>query len=137
MSKAGRDKGKLGEQQVASLLLPLYPEVRTKRAGGESASVDRGRDLLGTPGLCVQVKNMMRPDGLRALAEAVSVMGSDEIPVAFIKRSVKGVNQYSIDVSGKWCVVMLADDFIGLLRTSRVSVERLEKYVRSGVQVGE
>ena len=137
MSKAGRQKGKRGEQEVSRLLLPLFPEVRTKRAGGESASVDRGRDLLGTPGLCVQVKCMAKPNPLTALEEAHSVMGTGEIPVAFVKRSVQGGNQRKPGVTGSWCVVLLADDFIDLMKVSRTSVEQLEKYVREGVQVGE
>ena len=116
MSRAdGRRKGKHGEQEVAQLLRGLFPEVRTKRAGGESASVDRGRDLLGTPGYCVQVKRMHRPAPLAALEEALAAAAVGEIPVAFVKQSRHGGDQWNPGVRGQWVVVLRADDLLALM----------------------
>jgi len=87
MSRLSRRKGKLGEQEAAQLLRPAFPEVRTKRAGGESALQDRGRDLLGTPGLCVQVMLSASPAIERKFREACDVALPNEIPVALTRRT--------------------------------------------------
>jgi len=117
MSRAdGRRKGKHGEQEVAQLLRGLFPEVRTKRAGGESASVDRGRDLLGTPGFCVQVKRMQRPNALAALEEAAGVATPAEIPIAFIKQSRAGNIHTRGKVGGRWVAVLRAEDLLTLMQ---------------------
>jgi hypothetical protein len=107
-----RRKGKVGEQQAAQLLRAIFPDVHTKRAGGESASVDRGRDLLGTPGLCVQVKCHGAPQPLVAWREACSIAQPNELPVAFVKQSRRG---YAFP----WAVVLSAEDFIGLYALAR------------------
>lgn len=90
MGRSQRQKGKRGEQEACKLLRRLFPNVRTKRAGGESASVDRGRDLLGTPGVCFQVKSMSRPNPLRALAEAEKAAKEDEMTVALTHKTGEG-----------------------------------------------
>jgi hypothetical protein len=122
VSRRERQKGKRGEQSVAALLRPIFgDEVRTKRAGGESACVDRGRDLLGTPGLCVQVKEMARPRPLAALDEACAMMAANEIPVAFVKESWTGIKTTEKSARGRWCVVLRAEDFVGLFQLARLN----------------
>jgi hypothetical protein len=90
MGKAEREKGKRGEIEVARALRAIWPEARTKRAGGESASQDRGRDLLGTPGWCWQVKRRERLNVSEALKECASaaVFGDrgQEVPVVAHRR---------------------------------------------------
>lgn len=125
MGRFSREKGKRAEREVAAMLKPLCPDVRTKRAGGESASVDRGRDLLGTPGLCVQVKAMAHLRPLSALGEACGVAAADELPVAFVKQTVIGANGHSEGMVGKWCAVIRAEDFVGLLQVVRAAVGRI------------
>jgi len=110
-----RRKGKVGEQDAARLLRPICPEVRTKRAGGESASQDRGRDLLGTPGLCVQVKCHATPQPIQALREATQAAQGNELPVAFVRQSSRGA-------SSPWCVILEASDFVGLVALARGDV---------------
>lgn len=129
MSRAAREKGKRGEQAVARMLLPLCPEVRTKRAGGESADVDRGRDLLGTPGLCVQVKEMERPLPLTALDEACAAAAPDEIPIAFVKQTLHGSRSPSAPMRGRWCVVLRAEDWIDLMKVVRTRVEEMHERI--------
>jgi hypothetical protein len=131
MSRSQRQKGKRGEQEVVALLSPVYPEARTKRAGGESASVDRGRDLLGTPGLCVQVKNAAAIDCIGALEEARHAAASNEIPIAFVRRT----RGNGLSSSG-WCVILSADDFVGMLATTKglmVAAEEMLKRERGAV----
>ena len=115
--RMARQKGKRGEQEVAAMLRDVFPDVRTKRAGGESATQDRGRDLLGTPGLCVQSKCMARPNPLKALLEAAVAATGHEIPVAFCKQSRMGRGN-----STAWTVTLLAEDFIGLWAASQANL---------------
>ena len=117
MSRAQREKGKRGEQEVAQLLRAVYPEVRTKRAGGESAAQDRGRDLLGAPGLCVQVKNQGRIDAIGALEEAKAAALENEIPIAFVRRT----RGNGLSTSG-WCAILPAHELVGLLAIARAKL---------------
>lgn len=125
---ASRRKGKRGEQEVAVLLRPVFPAVRTKRAGGESAAEDRGRDLLGTPGLCVQAKCHAKPQPIAALAEARRAALEAEMPVAFVRQS-------SRRESSPWCVILDAQDFVGLLSLAKGELElvRLREREANGV----
>lgn len=100
-----RNKGKRGECDVVRLILPLYPLARSKRAGGESALVDRGRDILGTPGLCIQVHLGQSATPQRKLAEAVAgALGTEDMPVAFTRRDRE-----------EWVVTLRAADFLALM----------------------
>lgn len=112
MSVSQRNKGKRCECEVAALLRPLFPEVRTKRAGGESASQDRGRDLLGTTGLCVQIKGHARPFPLRALYEAQHAALEEEIPVAICKEVRRGARS-------EWSATIPLTCFLALLALAR------------------
>ncbi|HXU06528.1 MAG TPA: hypothetical protein VN903_36485 [Polyangia bacterium] len=116
MSRTGRRKGKRGEQDVVRMLRGLFPEVRTKRAGGESASVDRGRDLLGTPGYCIQVKAMRAPAPLAALEEALAAASPKEVAVAFVKQSCAGNQHTRGQVGGRWVAVLRAEDLLSLMQ---------------------
>lgn len=107
-----RVKGKHAEQEVARLLRVIAPDVRTKRAGGESASQDRGRDLLGTPGLCVQVKCHARPQPIAALGEALQASAADEIPVAICRQSSRSKHS-------RWTATITLEDLIGLVSLAR------------------
>jgi hypothetical protein len=120
-------KGRRGEQEVAILLRPLFPLVRTRRAGGETSPIDRGRDLLGTDGLCVQIKCHGRPQPIQALKEAAAAAHGSEIPVAFVKLSRVGNGR-----SSPWCVIMEAESFIGLLALNRALLKGATEEPRSG-----
>jgi hypothetical protein len=63
-------RGKRGELEVAELLRPLFPEVRTRRAGGESARDTRGSDLVGTAPYVCQIKRRERLNVVEAWNEA-------------------------------------------------------------------
>lgn len=105
MGQMQRQKGKRGEQEVVRLILPIYPLARSKRAGGESASVDRGRDILGTPGLCIQVHLGQSATPQTKLREACAgALGTDDLPVAFTRRDRED-----------WVVTLRASDFLALM----------------------
>lgn len=110
MGRSQRMKGKAGEQEAVQMLRALFPECRTKRAGGESASVDRGRDLLGTGCLCVQVKRGDRPNPLAALEEAKVAAAEDEIPLALVRQSKVGRGN-----SGEWVACLPAVHLVALM----------------------
>lgn len=121
MGLMSRRKGKRGECEAVQLLIPLFPLARSKRAGGETTTIDRGRDILGTPGFSVQVKRMARPNVYTALDEAGQVAAADEIPLALTRRD-----------RGPWLATLPAADLIALL----VQLERLRcQYVGTLTQV--
>lgn len=97
-------KGKRGEVEAVNLLLPIFPLARSKRAGGESATVDRGRDILGTDGWCVQVMRSARPDIHRKLSEAMGCAQADEIPLALTRKD-----------RGEWLATLPAAHLMELL----------------------
>lgn len=97
-------KGARGEREVRDRLKHLYPDVR-RRAPGAEALEGVGRDLDGTPGLCVQVQLADQPRPLEKLQKAVEGIraapnGLEEIPVAYVRRT-----------GGEWAVVLRASDF--------------------------
>lgn len=104
MGIAQRRKGKVGEQEAVKILLPAFPLARSKRAGGESSTVDRGRDILGTPGYCIQVHRGRSATCERKLEEAVAAAtGTYDVPVALVRRD-----------RGQWTATLRADDFLAL-----------------------
>lgn len=112
MSKLSRDKGARGEREVADLLRPIYPEVRRRVAGEESQLVDQGRDIAGTPGLCVQVNLSKAPRIEKKVKEAIAAADSEiEYAVAFTRRCALGQSE-------PWLVTMTAADFVHLLGAS-------------------
>jgi hypothetical protein len=89
MSRSQRDKGKRGELEAAHFYLPVFPDCARRSCGEESQSA-QGRDLKGTPGWCIQVKHMARPDEHKALYEAVAAARDGEIPLAHCRRVLRG-----------------------------------------------
>ena len=108
MSRLERTKGCRAERDVAALLRPLFPHVRTKRAGGESAREDRGRDLLGTPAFCFQVKVGVHPYPLKALREAQAAALEDEMPVAICREDRQ-----------EWTATMPLEGLLALIALAR------------------
>lgn len=103
MGARSRRKGARGEREVAEILRPVFPSAR-RRSSGEEAQEDQGRDIKGTPGLCVQVAIGARPPIYEKLAEAERAARSPAIPVAFTRRDQE-----------RWLVHLRADDFVSLL----------------------
>jgi len=91
MSALSRNKGATGERWAADLLALAHGlHDAERRCSGEESQSEQGRDLKGTPGYCVQVKNVATPSPMRAIAEAEAVCPPYEIPVALVRQSMRG-----------------------------------------------
>lgn len=114
MGLKSRNKGKLGEQEAVQQLRSVFPDARSKRAGGESATQDRGRDLLGTPGFCIQVRRAATSSKIELkLSQAVLIAEPHELPIAMTR-----VDRDS------WNVTMPAWAFVAIL-------EQRERMIRA------
>lgn len=105
MARKSRNKGARGEREVAELLRPLYPNVR-RRCTGEESQAGAGRDLDGTPGLCVQCNLSAAPNPLKKLREARKAAQPAEIAVAVVRKTGSGGGP-----AEPWVVCMTFDDF--------------------------
>lgn len=95
MGRMSHEKGKKFEQHVARALGLVFPNVRTRRSGGETQDHAPGRDFLGTPGVCVQAKCRDRIDVWADMAKLIAAARyrdahSDELPVLLIRRTNQG-----------------------------------------------
>jgi hypothetical protein len=89
MGKRSREKGASAERAAARILQLIYPDAARRCSGEECQDAIRGRDLKGTPGLCVQVKETGAPQPLAALEEAIRAAGTDT-PIAITRQSRMG-----------------------------------------------
>lgn len=106
MGKSQREKGKRGEREVA---LKLRDHGYEARRGQQYCGAAGDADVIGLPGIHIEVK---RTEAFRlydALAQAFSDARQDEIPVVFHRKS-----------DHKWVVVMDADDWIELYKEAEV-----------------
>jgi len=87
MGRRSRQKGAEAERAAARILQAIYPDAQRRVSGEEGQGETLGRDLKGTPGLCVQVKEMGTPRPLAAFEEAIAAADASEIPVAFVRQS--------------------------------------------------
>jgi hypothetical protein len=85
-----REKGANAERAVARILQIIYPDAQRRVSGEEGQGENLGRDIKGTPGLCVQVKEMASPRPLAALEEAIVAANPGEVAVAFVRQSRRG-----------------------------------------------
>jgi len=90
VGKRSREKGAQAERAAARILQVIYPDAQRRVSGEEGQGENLGRDLKGTPGLCVQVKEMGSPTPLAALDQAICAAAAGEIPVAFVRQARKG-----------------------------------------------
>jgi hypothetical protein len=79
-----RAKGRDAEQAVARYLQSAgYPLACTARSS--SGGMQFGEDILGVPGISIEVKNRSSLDLPRSLRQAAIQGGPDKIPVVIIK----------------------------------------------------
>lgn len=112
VGKRSRRSGKRGEREVAARLRRLWPDVHSCRAGGE---IVPGRDLLKTPGYCVQVKLRRSVDHEEAWREARSASISPEVPIAICRQPVAGRPT-------PWLVTLQLEDFIELVNDAQTEI---------------
>jgi len=108
VGKRSREKGADAERAVARILQIVYPNAQRRVSGEEGQGENLGRDIKGTPGLCVQVKEMGAPSPLAALEEAIGAADPGDTPVAFVRQSRRGA-------STPFRVVMTVRTFLMLL----------------------
>lgn len=103
MGKMSRDKGKIGEREVAELIRQYGFEARRgQQFRGGAGSPDVVHSISG---IHVEVKRTEKLDLYGALEQATAEKAADENPVVFHRRNGKD-----------WVIVMRADDFLSIMR---------------------
>lgn len=101
MGKMSMEKGKRGEREFASLCRNYgYNVTRSAQHCGKTAGV---ADVVGLPGIHVEVKNQERLNLRDAMNQAIrdsEAAGQDEIPIVAHKRN-----------NAPWLITMIAEDF--------------------------
>lgn len=102
MGKMSRDKGKRGEREVASLFREYGFEARrgVQYHGGPDSP-----DVVGVPGLHIEVKRVERLALYDALDQARRDAGPGELPVVVHRKN-----------DCRWVVVMGFEDFMTIYR---------------------
>lgn len=99
MGKSQREKGKRGEREVASILryygYDAHRGVQFK--GGEDSP-----DVIGLPGVHIEVKRTERLDLYGALAQSIGDAGKD-MPIVIHRKN-----------NSKWVVIQPLEDWIAL-----------------------
>ena len=80
MSKFSRDKGKRGEREVALILREHGFEARR---GQQYCGANGDADVVGVPGLHIEVKRTEKFRMYEALDQAINDAREDELPVVF------------------------------------------------------
>lgn len=102
MGKMSREKGRRGEIEVAKLFRSYgFPEARRGQQyhGGPDSP-----DVVGVPGLHIEVKRTERLQLYDALAQAKMDAG-EELPVVIHRKN-----------ESEWVVILTFDDFMKLYR---------------------
>lgn len=101
MSKASKDKGKRGEREVAAFLRSQGYDARrgVQYHGGQDSP-----DVIGLPGVHIEVKRTERFDPYGALSQSKGDAGSD-MPIVIHRRN-----------DCEWVVVQPLKDWIELYR---------------------
>lgn len=103
MGKMSKEKGKVGEREVAALLKAYGFEARRGQqfaGGGDSPDV-----VHNIPGLHIEVKRTEQFNMHGALVQAENDKRQDEYPAVFHRKNNK-----------PWVVVLFATDFLSLMK---------------------
>jgi hypothetical protein len=102
MGKLSRDKGKVGEREVAALLREYGFEGKrgVQYQGGKDSA-----DVTGLPGFHIEVKRTEKLNLEAAMVQAGEDAADVNTPVVFHRKSKNG-----------WVVIMRAEDFLGMVR---------------------
>jgi Holliday junction resolvase len=106
MGKMSRDKGKKAEREVAEL---CRTHGFAARRGVQYQGGPDSPDVVGLPGVHVEVKRTEKFSLYPALEQAISEQKDGDIPAVFHRSN-----------SRPWVVVVKAEDFLTLLRAARV-----------------
>jgi hypothetical protein len=104
-------KGKTGELEVVHLLKEYGFKEAMRRPVGDETNGQQGRDIEGTPGLCVQVQRVAaNPRPLWKLSQAQSCAAQDEVPLALVRAN-----------HSDWMASLTAVDFLHLWAHARAT----------------
>ena len=102
MSKFSRDKGKRGEREVALILREHGFEARR---GQQYCGANGDADVVGVPGLHIEVKRTEKFRMYEALDQAINDAREDELPVVFTRK-----------INCDWVACLRLDDFMELFK---------------------
>ena len=102
MSKFSRDKGKRGEREVALILREHGFEARR---GQQYCGANGDADVVGVPGLHIEVKRTENFRMYEALDQAINDAREDELPVVFTRKN-----------NCDWVACLRLDDFMELFK---------------------
>lgn len=102
MGKASRDKGKLGEREVAKL---LRDHGFDGRRGQQYHGGADSPDVTGIPGYHIEVKRTEQCRLYEYMQQAADESADGEVPVVFHRQSRR-----------KWVVIMDAEDWLESLK---------------------
>ena len=97
MGKAQREKGKRGEREFASLCRSYGYQARR---GQQYAGANGDADVVGLPGIHVEVKRVERLDLLGAMSQSKADAREDELPIVAHRRN-----------NARWLITMDAEDW--------------------------
>ena len=97
MGKSQREKGKRGEREFASLCRSYGYQARR---GQQYAGANGDADVVGLPGIHVEVKRVERLDLLGAMSQSKADAKEDELPIVAHRRNNAG-----------WLITMAAEDW--------------------------
>ena len=104
MGKMSKEKGKLGEREVAALLRKHgFAARRGQQFAGGGDSPDVVHDI---PGIHIEVKRTEQLNMYAAMQQAAADSKDAEVPVVFHRKNGKD-----------WLVIVGAEDFLELLRS--------------------
>ena len=102
MSKFSRDKGKRGEREIALVLREHGFEARR---GQQYCGANGDADVIGVPGLHIEVKRTEKFRMYEALDQARNDAREDELPVVFTRKN-----------NCDWVACLRLDDFMELFK---------------------
>lgn len=102
MSKFSRDKGKRGEREIALVLREHGFEARR---GQQYCGANGDADVVGVPGLHIEVKRTEKFRMYEALDQAINDAREDELPVVFTRKN-----------NCDWVACLRLDDFMELFK---------------------
>ena len=97
-----RQKGKRGELELAHILKSYGYEARR---GQQYCGANGDADVIGLPGIHIEVKRVERLDLYGAMEQAERDARENEIPTVFTRKNNKN-----------WLVCMRFEDFMGMYR---------------------
>lgn len=97
-----RDKGKRGELEAAHLLQKYGYDARR---GQQFAGINGDADVVGLPGIHIEVKRVEKLNIDEALEQAIQDKRESEIPIVMHRKN-----------RTKWKVTMLFDDWMMLYK---------------------